>query len=208
MIRSIPSNPSNHEFYLVDANFLANKFIPYDRVKDSREKVRVIHSHDWWAFIDKQLNAGKATVYIPDLCIAEAFKVLAKKYYNEKYFRNSQEYKFSRDQLRNFVSMNQRQLRAQSRIVKVHDISTCRDIIIAVDRFYEIFCKYKLTASIVDLIVLATAKYLIDFYYIQPNCLHIVTLDKSLWQGSRHLADIPRAYNPNEKTEFANRIFQ
>jgi hypothetical protein len=42
---------------------------------------RVERSQNWWREIDAQLRSGHAFVYVPDLCIAEAFKVLAKKYY-------------------------------------------------------------------------------------------------------------------------------
>lgn len=207
MSRRIPVDPKERQFFVVDANFLVNKFIPYSRVAKVYEQRRVMRSQDWWAFIDRQLNNRKATVYIPDICIAEAFKVLAKKYYEDKYFRNSQEYKLARDQMRDFISIRPQQFRAYARNIAVHDISTSRDIIIAVDRFYEVFFKWKLTASIVDLIILATAKYLKDFFFIPVHNMHIVTLDVSLWNGTRHLQDLPNAYNPNNEKELADKVF-
>ena len=42
--------------------------------------------------IDAQLDAGFARIYVPDICIAEAFKVLAKKYYSHKWFPSAVSY--------------------------------------------------------------------------------------------------------------------
>jgi hypothetical protein len=42
---------------------------------------RVERSQNWWRELDAQFRSGHAFVYVPELCIAEAFKVLAKKYY-------------------------------------------------------------------------------------------------------------------------------
>ncbi len=205
--RKINRKPSTKQFYLVDANFLANKFIPCYRVKNPRELSRVQHSQDWWMEIDAQIKAGLARVYVPDICVAEAFKVLAKKYYQDKYFRNSQEYKFSRDLLRKFVRTSDKSLKETCRHIDVHDISISRDIIIAVDRFFESFFKKNLSVSLIDLTILSTAKYLQDFYEIPLHSLHIVTLDNSLWKGTRHLKDIPTAFNPNSPSESANKVF-
>lgn len=206
-IRKIQRNGQLMNFYLIDANFLANKFIPYGRVTNNNEKIRVMRSQDWWLEIEAQLEQDKAVVYVPDLCIAEAFKVLAKKYYQDHYFRNPGEYKFSRDRLIDFIHMPPKVLRAFGRRVSVHDISTSRDIIIAVDRFFEIFFKHGLSASVIDLIILATAKYMIDFFKIPMKQIHIVTLDNSLWRGTRKVPDIPTAFNPNNYRELAQKIF-
>lgn len=186
---------------------MANRFIPYDRVTDVRERSRVERSQDWWVEIDAQIKAGNAVVYIPDVCIAEAFKVLAKKYYTNQYFRNPAEYKFARDDLSKFIHLSPKTLKASNRQVSVHDLSTSRDIVIAVDRFFEVFFKHNLSASIIDLLILATAKYLIDFFKIPAAQLYIATLDQSLWRGSRKLVDVPSAFNPNSSSELADRVF-
>ena len=89
-------------------------------------------------------------------------------------------------------------LKSRSRNVRVHDISTTRDIIIAVDRFFEVFFKKKLEVSVPDLIILATAKYLLDFFGIPWDTLFIITIDRALWEGSKHIQDIPGAYNPDK----------
>ncbi|MCI0428240.1 MAG: hypothetical protein L0Z46_09515 [Nitrospiraceae bacterium] len=205
--RKIKRNPRLPNFYLLDANFLANKFIPYARVTNARERTRVERSQDWWVEIDKQLERGDGVAYIPDICIAEAFKVLAKKYYENRYFRNTAEYKFARDRLIRFIHLPPKVLKASTRRISVHDLSTSRDIIIAVDRFFEVFFRHKLPVSVIDLLILATAKYLIDFFKISPKHLHIITLDNSLWRGSRHLADVPSAFNPNDDSNLAAKIF-
>jgi hypothetical protein len=206
-VRKIPRHPKDKHFYLVDANFLSNKFIPYSRVTDLKEQSRVTRSQDWWLEIDAQLKAEKAIVYVLDVCIAESFRVLAKKYYENKYFRNSAEYKFARDALTDFLHLSPKTLKASRRSVRVHDISTSRDIVIAVDRFYGVFLKHKLTASVVDLLILATAKYLTDFYAIPSDRLFIVTLDNSLWRGSKKIPDVPTAFNPNAEGELAMKVF-
>ena len=205
--RRILRRPNSKLFYLVDANFLANQFIPYSRVTNAREQTRVIRSQDWWLEIKSQMKANLATVYVLDVCIAESFKVLAKKYYQEKYFRNSAEYKFARDALSNFVHLSPKTLKAARRQITVHDISTSRDIVIAVDRFYEVFSKHNLSASVIDLLILATAKYLMDFFALARERLHIVTLDNSLWRGSKKISDVPPAFNPNAPLEVSGKVF-
>lgn len=206
-IRKIPIKPDDKHFYLIDACFLANRFIPYDRVTDKKEQKRVINSQDWWNVIDKQIKCDKAMIFVLDVCIAESFKVLAKKYYEDKYFKNSTEYNVMRNQLSKFVHLPTKELKAQKRNIRIHDISTSRDIVIAVDRFYEIFFKHKLSASVVDLLILATAKYLIDFYSIPKNRLFIITLDTSLWKGSKKIKELVTAFNPNAPNEAASKVF-
>jgi predicted nucleic acid-binding protein len=206
-VRKIQRRPPGKNCYLVDANFLANRFIPATIVTDANERVRVERSHAWWSEIDAQLKSGHAFVYVPDLCIAEAFKVLAKKYYVDGYFRRPIDHKNSRDELAEFLHVSPRTLKGARRAIKVHDISTSRDIIIAVDRFNEIFLKHKLSASVVDLVILATAKYLIDFFHIPAKNLYIVTLDNALWRGSKKAADVPSAFNPNVPSETAAKVF-
>ncbi len=200
-VRKIEREPKDRNFYLVDASFLANKYIPTSRITDAREKQRVERSRIWWREIDSQSQKRKAIIYIPDVCIAEAFKVLAKKYYQDRYFTNPRSYKNARDKLSRDIHISPKDLKASNRFVKYHDVSTSRDIIIAVDRFFEVFAKYKLNATVPDLIILATAKYLIDFYNIPQKQLFIVTLDNALWQGSKKIPDIPSAFNPNRDRE-------
>jgi len=207
-IRRIDLTSAERHFYLLDACFLANKYIPVDRVTDPREKIRVERSKAWWQHIDAQVRRRKAIVYVPDVCIAEAFKVLAKKYYRDKYFRRPVDHKIAREKLAADLHATPRVLKSSDRHIRFHDISTSRDIIIAVDRFFEVCFKRNLEVSVPDLIILATAKYLVDFYNIPNDRLHIVTLDHALWRASKLVLDIPSAFNPNMKYEQAHYVFQ
>ena len=80
-------------------------------------------------------------------------------------------------------------------------------MIISVDRFYEVFHKAGLGVSLPDLVILATAKYLIDFYDIPKSHLHIVTLDGNLRDGSRKIQEIPTAYNPTRAQDAKSKVF-
>ena len=189
------SQGKNH--FVVDANFLANKYIPLQRAPDDRQKTRIEKCLDWWEEIHIQLDSDKARVYIPDLCIAETFKVLAQKYY-DKWFLSPAEYSNARNSLIKDITVPPKTLRAYSRKIRYHDISTSRDIIISVDRFYEVFLKAGLNVSLPDLVILATAKYLMDFYDIPKNRIHIVTLDRNLRDGSKKIQELPNAYDPTK----------
>ena len=80
--RKISVVNDDKKYYLIDANFLANRHINPNKVNDDGEKQRIKSAQEWWGNINKQLEQDQARVYVLDLCIAEAFKVLAKKYYN------------------------------------------------------------------------------------------------------------------------------
>lgn len=164
-------------------------------------------SQEWWREIDRLLKRDRAIVYVPDVCIVEAFKVLAKKYYVDKYFTWATQYKAARDRLSRDIRMTPRELQASERHVKFHDIPTSRDIVISVDRFFEVFHRHRLTVQVCDLIVLASAKCLIDFFRVPKGQLYIVTLDNALWQGSKLFPYIPSAFNPNKQGEDAASVF-
>lgn len=206
-VRKIQRKPNNKIAYVIDANFLANKFIPTKYVTDPTEKVAIESSMEWWAEIDEQLKSGHAIIYIPDICIAESFKVLAKKYYKHKYFKRPVDHKNARDKLGDFLSTPARTLRAANRKIKVHDVSTSRDLIISVDRFNELYHKHGHNVSVVDLLILATAKYLMDFYAIPRDQMNIVTLDNALWAGSKKVQELPNAYHPGKAADKAAKIF-
>jgi predicted nucleic acid-binding protein len=206
-VRKIQRIPSGKNYYVIDACFLVNKFIPIDIAPDNHQKKRISDCMDWWAEIDTQLKAGRARIYIPDICIAEAFKVLAQKYYTDKWFKTAPQYNYWRKKLRETISNRDNKIRKYSREILYHDISTSRDIIISVDRFFELFLKEKLKASLPDLIILATAKYLIDFYDIPKDSLHIITMDNALRDGSKKSQDLPNAYDPTKPEDECSRIF-
>ena len=207
-IRKIYSNPrEGKNYYVVDASFLTNKYVPPNRTKDPTESRRIDKCLQWWEEIDAQLSSNKARVYIPDLCIAETFKTLARKYYVDKWFKDYDAYQKARGKLRNDVTTLPSLLRAKNRQIKYHDILTSRDVIISVDRFFEVFHKKGYTVQLPDLIILATAKYLMDFYDIPKYRLHIVTLDQPLRDGSTKIQEIPNAYDPTRIQDARTKVF-
>ncbi len=207
-VRKIQRKPKDKIAYVIDANFLVNKFIPPRLVRDATEKAAIEKSLEWWEEIDAQLTAGHAVVYLPDICIAESFKVLAKKYYKQKYFKRSIDHKNARNELSKFLLTPASVMRAAKRKIKVHDVSTSRDLIISVDRFNELFHKHGHDLSVVDLLILATAKYLMDFYAIPKSRMNIVTLDTELWKGSKKVQELPNAYHPGQDADRAEKIFE
>ena len=206
-VRKILRNPLGTNYYLIDASFLANRYIPVQKLPQL-EKERVEKSLKWWGEINDQLQRGKAIVYIPDVCIAEAFKVLAKKYYRERVFANVADYYQTRKRFSRDIQISVKQLKSANRLIKFHDISTSRDVIISVDRFLEFYMKHNLNVSVPDLIILATAKYLIDFFRIPFESLFIVSLDEAVCFGSKKIPDIPGAFNPTARNETAEKVFQ
>ncbi|HEV2883343.1 MAG TPA: hypothetical protein VGW36_00705, partial [Pyrinomonadaceae bacterium] len=173
-VRKIPL-AGTKQYYVVDTNFLVNKFIPLAVVPTAHDQDRVTACHDWWAKIDAQLAGGKARVYVPDVCIAESFKVLAQKYYEHKWFKTPVSYHKAKNQLIKFVTTPAKTLRSYNRNIRVHDISTNRDIIVSVDRWFELIFKNRKKVQIADLILASTAKYLMDFYDVPKGSLQIVT---------------------------------
>jgi predicted nucleic acid-binding protein len=207
-VRKIERSPIDHRnYFLVDASFFANKHIPAQCAPPGLDRDRIVACHHWWKEIDEQADAGLARVYVPDLCIAEAFKVLAKKYYAEKWFKTSVAFSNAKSALSADVRTSSSTLRALNRNIKYHDISTNRDIIISVDRFFELFTKHKKNVQIADLILVSTAKYLMDFYDIPKPHLHIVTLDNALREGIAKVAELPSAYDPTRLAHRAEVVF-
>lgn len=209
-VRNIPKNPAktSRNFYVVDACFLAEKYVPIKSVRGETERARTREIHQWWNEIDRQLDAERARVYVPDLCIAESFKVLAKKYYQEKAFKNSTQYKSARDKLIWDITTPPKVLRAQKRRIRYHDLPASRDIIIAVDRFYELFLKHDKNVGVIDLIVVASAKYLMDFFDLPKAQLHIITMDRQLWEGTKKIPELPNAYDPAASRDSFARVFK
>lgn len=133
---------------------------------------------------------------------------MAKKYYKESWFKSSQDYNYWRTKLRTFVSIPKTELRRANRRIRVHDIESDRDIIISVDRFYEIFNRHGKNVSLPDLLIVATAKYLIDFFDIPYDHLHVVTMDRALRDGSKKIAELPNAYDPTVPSDSVDRVFE
>lgn len=208
-VRKILRRPekSVKNYFVVDASFLANKYLGVATATSLGAEQAIREDLNWWAEIDRQIKDQRARVYLPDLCIAEAFKVLAKKCYQEKTLSNSA-YKKARDKLSKDVSIEHKTLQSQKRYIGYHDVASSRDIIISIGRFYELFMKHKFNVGVIDLILVSTAKYLIDFHDARREQLHIVTHDDALWRGTKKISELPNAYNPAEPADAFIRIFK
>lgn len=207
-IRRIARNPApGRHYYLVDANFLARKHVPLNLVPAGPNRDRAAACQAWWREIEAQLDAECARVYTPDICIAEAFKVLANWYYVEKWFKKPVDYQRAREGLSSDVRTDTKALKTTFRPVRFHDIPTKRDIIVSVERFFEIFMKHKKHCSVPDLIIAATAKYLREFFDILRESLHIVTLDRALREGIAKVPELPAAYDPTLPAHAACKVF-
>lgn len=208
MAKITKPNLGSRHHYIVDACFLANWAIPLAVVPQGLERERHASCLAWWNRIEHQIKSEHARVYTPDICIAEAFKVLAKKYYVEKWFKRASEFNRAKQKLRGFVTTPTAELIRAKRRIRFHDIPTTRDITVSVDRFHELFHKNKLhKVSVPDLILVSTAKYLLDFYDIPKKQLHIITLDRELRKGSKVIQELPNAYDPTERADEASRVF-
>lgn len=49
--KTLPSKQKN--YYVVDASFLINKYIPIEITKDKKRKKRIDDCQQWWKEIDK-----------------------------------------------------------------------------------------------------------------------------------------------------------
>ena len=209
-IRKISKSPSKDRknYFLVDASFLAEKHLPIETGTTDEVKKRIRECKKWWKEIDRQVSEGKARIYIPDVCIAEAFKVLAKKFYSEKSFVEYSGYKKAKDALSDDVTITAKELKKQNRRIRYHDLPTTRDVVIAVDRFYELFAKNNHNVGVIDLLIVANAKYLMDFHDALRSQIHIITFDKPLRDGTKGIAELPNAYYPGEDNDTFEKVFK
>jgi hypothetical protein len=209
--RTIPKDPSpGKNYFLLDANVFAYAGLPRGLksvIVPDKDRDRVQRCIKWLSAVKKQCNQGLARVYIPDVVIAEAFKVLAKWYFKEHWFSNSIVYNQARERLRRWVARGHREMARAERKVTVHDEPVSRDVIIAVDRFFEPMFKAKLNVQIADLLLLAIAKYLMDFYDIPKDSLFILTCDKQLVKLTARLKDLPTAIDPTDPDYDVDKTF-
>ena len=83
-----------------------------------------------------------------------------------------------------------------------------RDIVISVDCFFEKMHKNDWQhASIVDLAILATGKYLIDFYGFSRSELFLVTIDRELYHLAKSYPDVPMTFNPTLDKDGSQKVF-
>lgn len=206
--RCIPNNPKNNIIYLIDTNFLAYRYFNVDKIKNKDEKDRAIAAQEYWVHINRHTKKGIAKVFVLDICIAETFKTLAKKYYgNSGVFPNSTYYKNACDRLRKNIQVTPGDAKKMIRKIKFHDIQINRDIIIGVDRFFENVYKKKMRVSVVDLLILSAARYLIDFLGFMRDAMYIVTMDKPLYKLARCYSELPAVFDPAEPVDRAKKVF-
>lgn len=195
----IPLNPIEPIIYLVDSNFFANKYLDKINGDNQTDEDRIINCKLWWDVIDFQIKEEKAIVFITDLCISETFKIFAKKYYQLKKISSSK-YQRIRKKVTEDLHLSISELIAAKRSIKYHNLQADRDIIVGASRFLEIAHKNNLhSISVIDLVILSSAKYLIDFYKINKERIVIISGDTKLIQCSKKAKDIPTvidALNP------------
>jgi hypothetical protein len=114
----------------------------------------------------------------------------------------------ARDRLGADITISHKALKMARRYIGYHDLPTTREVIIAVDRFYEVFMKHKCNVGVIDLILLAGTKYLMDFHDAPRSSLHIVTLDDALWRGTKEVLELPNAYDPTKPSDSFERVFR
>jgi hypothetical protein len=206
--RCIPLHPHCCLHYLVDANFLSNRYINSQNITNSSEIDHINKAKDYWKLIIQQINEGCAKVFVSDVCIAETFKTLAKKYYsNESPFPSYNSYKNACDKLRKEISLPPKLARSSNRKIIFHDIQTTRDIIISIDRFFEKACSKYRKVSTFDLMIIATGKYLMDFYGFNKDNLFIITQDRRLYYLAKSYMDLPKVFNPDINSDNAYKVF-
>ena len=204
---TIAKKPQGYKnYFVVDSCFLAYAAIPRPKgqqkrafdSKDAKEWARANRSCDWWNEIRRQYRAGYARVYVPDICIGEAFKVLAKWYYTKGFFLSPPAYTQARERLRKLVSTSHKEMAKAQHNVPIHDLPTNRDIVIGVDRFFEVAFKGRQKCQIADLILLAGAKYLVDLYDLPREHLYVLSCDKPLLKIAAQPSDRFRAIDPTD----------
>lgn len=206
--RCILKTPTAEQFYVVDANFLVYRFLNASRIADNKEKGRAEVAKKYWTIIDQQRKDGLAKVFALDVCIAEAFKVLAKKYYKKNsVFPTSGYLNTARKALRNEISLSAREASKSNRKITFHDIQTTRDIVIGVDRFFEKAFKMNKNVGVIDLLILSTCLYLVDFLGFDRERIHFITMDGALYDLARTYAELPSAFNPDRTADAPAKVF-
>jgi hypothetical protein len=207
--KKIPKQPNGKLYYLIDTNFLVNKHLNPRNIQDKGEINRIKAAKEYWKIIDQQLDDNIAQVYILDVCIAETFKVFAKKYYNhEPIFKSHSSYAHVCSKVRKDITLSPKEARKSNRNIKYHDLQTNRDIIIGVDRFFENINRKKLKKlGIVDVMILSAARYLIDYYGIDKNSLAIITQDAALYKLASSYSNLPPAFIPHRQKYSSKKVF-
>ena len=195
--------------YIVDPCFLFYKYVKEKDLCDKEDLKNFPHSHEYWKIISAQIISRKARVFVPDICIAETFNTFSKKRFNqeEKNFNNNT-YHSCRKKFIKDISIRADAIRKANRNIEFYNISLNREIIIGIDRFYEKRSKNgKNKVSTVDLIILSTAMYLIDFFGISKKTVKIISRDNDLYDLARSFPELPDIFNPDKERDRANKVF-
>jgi len=207
MRKKILLEPQNTLFYIIDANFFANKYLKSSESVNVTDHDRIENSHAWWEVIDWQINNNIAIVFINELCIAETFKVIAKKYYQEKVINNNV-FQVIKKQITNNIQLSVRKLISKSRYIQFHNITVDRDIIIGASRYLEIAHKHNLQSlSVIDLTILSSAKYLMDFYRIKKEQIIILTGDRKIIKCAKFSNEGPCVFDPLDPNNTIDKYF-
>lgn len=206
--RKIPLDPINPIYYVIDSNFFANKYLLPREGENQTDSLRIENSNEWWDIISYQINKKFAVVYVSELCVAETFKIIAKKYYQLRKISKTRYY-YIRNCIEKDIRLTIRQLISTSRHIKYHDQEVNRDIIIGASRFLEIAQKNNLhRISVIDLVILSQTKYLIDFYRIKKEDIFLLTGDIDIIRCSLLCSDIPSAINALDPDNPYYKFFQ
>jgi hypothetical protein len=192
----IPLDPEEPLYYIIDSCFFANKYLMPNEGENVEDSARIKNSKEWWDIIDYQIKQKNTIVYINDLCISETFKIFAKKYYQKGAFPKDR-YQRLRKKLSSDLSLGIRTLISKSRHIKYHNLMVDRDIIVGTSRFLEIAHKNGLQSlSVIDLTILSSAKFLIDFYKIKKEQIIILTGDRKIITCAKKSSDCPYIIDP------------
>jgi hypothetical protein len=206
--RKIPLEPPDTLYYIVDSCFFSNKYLKKSEGDNPEDENRIENSIEWWEIIDWQVNEGKAIVFINDLCISETFKIIAKKYYQSKRFGKNR-YQSIRKEISNDISIGVGMLISKNRFIKYHNLTVDRDIIVGTSRFLEIAHKNNLQSlSVIDLTIISSAKYLMDFFRIKKEQIFILTGDTKLIKCTKISSDCPNAIDPiNARNKYSSYFY-
>ncbi len=196
---------NNPNYFLIDSDFFVNRYLSkhlsYLNLNSGNSGEESIEkSALWWNEINSQLKNEIAYLFIPNVCISETFKVLAKRQYDkdEKIIKKYKYYKELIDEISEDLHVNPKLPETQKKKQRIHDLETNRDIVIGTDRFLRLIMKngYK-TISTFDLMLLVHGKLLLKHYNFNKRNLFIITGDKTLYNASKPFPDIPRVCCPN-----------
>ena len=61
--------------------------------------------------------------------------------------------------------------------------------------------------SVVDLLILSAARYLVDFFGFPRDKIYVITMDKPLYKLARNYAELPSVFDPANSADEAQKVF-